>query len=358
MAYVKSEDVKKREQDYYAYLKNNNPGEFSSEYTDKANAALADIENMGEFKYNPATDVGYQAARKQYTAGGQQAMKDTLGAATELTGGYDNSYAQVAAQQTFNRYMSELANMMPQFENQAYGRYQDQRNQKIDYYGIMENARQRAYNEHMDKVNRYNAEADRLYGLYGDAYNADYTAYRDSVADQQYADQWALTQEQWEHDKAMDNASATAAQTSAEADYYKALAEYEDGLAGEEPLFYEYAGDEKDDSGNIIGKNFYYNGKLRNYDVGINPYTNTRNDDAKNGTFSNGYQPDNVGGKKLSKTGYQTDDNGKLQNIYTTNDGHYWLWNGVANEYEEVENPEPDRTALTSKTKKQKGLTM
>ena len=207
MAYVKSDDVQKREKDYYDYLKNNNPGEFSSEYTDKANAALAEIENMGDFKYNPATDIGYQAARKQYTAGGQQAMKDTLGTATELTGGYDNSYAQVAAQQTFNNYMSELANLMPQFEQQAYGRFNDKRNQQIDYYGILENARQRAYNEHMDAVNRYNMEADRLYGLYSDAYNKDYTAYRDSVADQQYADEFAYRQgqdaianDQWERE--------------------------------------------------------------------------------------------------------------------------------------------------------------
>ena len=351
MAYVKSDDVQKREKDYYAYLQNNNPGEFSSAYTDKANAALAEIENMGEFKYNPATDIGYQAARKQYTAGGKQAMKDTLGTATELTGGYDNSYAQAAAQQTFNNYMAELANMMPQFENQAYGRYQDQKNQKIDYYGIMENARQRAYNEHMDEVNRYNAEADRLYGLYSDAYNADYGAYQDAVAN----DQWERT---FAHNTAMDNASAAAAQTSADADYYKALADYQDSLAEDELLFYEYAGDAVNDLGEIIGKNYYYDGKLRTYDVGINPYTNTRNPDAKNGTFSNGYQPDNVGGKKLKETGYEDDRNGKWQNIYTTGDGRYWVWNGKLNEYEQVKNPEPDRSDLNSGVKSTRRGTM
>lgn len=346
MAYVQSEDVKKKEKDYYAYLKEQDPGAFSSEYTDKANAAFADIENMGDFKYNPATDVGYQAARKQYTRGGQQAMKDTIGTATELTGGYDNSYAQAAAQQTYNQYMSELANLMPQYENQAYGRYQDDRNNKINYYSMLKDAEAQAYNQHMDKVNMYNNNADRLYGEYMDAYNADYGAYQDAVAN----DQWERT---FAHNTAMDNASAAAAQTSAEADYYKALAEYEDSLAGEEPSFYTYSG--VNDDGKAV---FYMDGKSYTFDAGVNPYTGTKNSDAKNGTFSNGYQPNNVNGKKLSKTDYQSDDNGVMQNIYTTGDGHYWLWNGRLNKYEEVESPEPDRTDLTSNTKKQKGLTM
>ena len=333
MAYVKSDDVQKREKDYYDYLKNNNPGEFSSEYTDKANAALAEIENMGDFKYNPATDIGYQAARKQYTAGGQQAMKDTLGTATELTGGYDNSYAQVAAQQTFNNYMSELANMMPQFENQAYGRYQDQRNQKIDYYGILENARQRAYNEHMDAVNRYNMEADRLYGLYSDAYNKDYTAYRDSVADQQYADEFAYRQgqdaianDQWErnfaHGVAMDNAAAETAYLNALSDEELAAEGYE--YAG---IAYEYTPEGERIE---VGRRYIKDGKEYVFDKGLNP--NAFNAD----------MPDNINGVPLKKTELMSDDNGELQYIYTTGDGKYWLWNDKMNNFERIANPYPN----------------
>ena len=100
----------------------------------------------------------------------------------------------------------------------------------------------------------------------------------------------------------------------------------------------------------MSGKNFYYDGKLRTYDVGINPYTSTTNPDIKNGTFGNGYQPNNIGGKKLKETGYEDDRNGKWQNIYTTGDGHYWVWNGRLNEYEEVENPEIDRAALNGES--------
>ena len=337
MAYVQSDKVNKKEKDYYAYLKEQDPGAFSSEYTDKAKAALADIENMEDFKYNPATDVGYQAARKQYTRGGQQAMKDTLGAATELTGGYDNSYAQAAAQQTYNQYMTELANLMPQYEQQAYGRYQDQRAGKIDYYGMLVDAEARARDEHERKVDRYNQNADRLYGEYMDAYNADYGAYQDAVAQ----DQWERT---FAHNTAMDNASAAAAQRSAEADYYSALAEYEDAARGSA---YSYAGDAFDDEGNVTGKVYYQDGKEKTYAVGLNPYTGTTNPDIENGAMENGYQPDNVNGRKLKPTQWESDDFGSLQPVWKTVEFarrgdivRYYVWNESKNRYEEVEKPE------------------
>lgn len=327
MSYVQSDKVKEKEINYYEHLKNNNPGEFSSQYKDKADATLADIESTKAFEYNPALDIGYQAAKKQYTQSGKQAMKDTLGAATELTGGYDNSYAQTAAQQTYNQYMAELAALMPQYEQQAYGRWQDDRTAKVDYYTMLRDAEDRAYAQHQDKVNAYNAETDRLYGEMMDEKQLDYGIYQDQVAN----DQWERT---FAHNTAMDNASAAAAQTSAQADYYSALAEYSDDLEGEDQSLFTYSGVNGD--GKAV---FYQDGKEYVYDVGINPYTGKMNPDAENGTFNNGYQPDNVGGVKLKESGYESDDNGVMQNIYTTGDGRYWLWNGVLNKYEQVPDP-------------------
>lgn len=340
MAYTPSDKVKKHEEDYYAHLQNK-PGEFSSDYTAKANEALNNYMNRGEFKYNPATDSGYQAARKQYTRGGQQAMKDTLGTATELTGGYDNSYAQAAAQQTYNEYMAELANLMPQYEQQAYGRWQDQGNQMLDYYSLMKGEANDAYSKYMDSVNLHNAEADRLYGLYSDAYSRDYGAYQDAVAQ----DQWERT---FAYQKDMDAAAAETARINAETDYLKALAE-------DEPLFYEYAGEVKGKnaagSEERTGTKFYKDGKEYTFDLGINPYTSKVNRDVANGarTARNGYQPlqigvyDNKGNLEefidLKKTEYESDENGVWQSIFTTGDGRYWLWNGRLNEYEEVTDP-------------------
>lgn len=73
----------------------------------------------------------------------------------------------------------------------------------------------------------------------------------------------------------------------------------------------------------------------------VNPNTGKVHKDAKNGVFSNGYQPDNVGGKKLSKSGKKVSDvfsdasyqkNGKNaafgnQNVWSDGD-KYYVWVG------------------------------
>lgn len=81
------------------------------------------------------------------------------------------------------------------------------------------------------------------------------------------------------------------------------------------------------DSGKYAVNTAYYQGKL--------------NDDAQYGTFSNNYQPNNVGGKKLSKTGntitFQTKTlSGQkqtvTQNIWKAGNKYYY-WDGRENEY-------------------------
>lgn len=73
-----------------------------------------------------------------------------------------------------------------------------------------------------------------------------------------------------------------------------------------------------------------------------NPYTGTVNKDAGEGkVFSNGYQPNNIGGNSLSKSGKtvtMADDNGNIQeqNIWKYKDGKntkYAIWDGRTNQY-------------------------
>lgn len=69
------------------------------------------------------------------------------------------------------------------------------------------------------------------------------------------------------------------------------------------------------------------------YAVKTKNYTGTLNPDAKYGTFSNGYQPDNIGGKKLEKTRGTVTVNGQKQTIWATPDGKRWKWDGKKNKY-------------------------
>lgn len=95
-----------------------------------------------------------------------------------------------------------------------------------------------------------------------------------------------------------------------------------------------YATGLTDDKGNPIFRDS--NGNTQVFAEGINPYTGTKNADAKHGTFSNGYQPDNIGGTKLKYSGVSTGITGKNQTIWEAN-GKYWLWREDLNEYVEVD---------------------
>ena len=95
-----------------------------------------------------------------------------------------------------------------------------------------------------------------------------------------------------------------------------------------------YATGTTDDKGNSIFRNS--EGKTLAFGPGVNPYTGTKHSDTEYGTFSNGYQPNNIGGTKLQNSGVSTSITGKNQTIWQAN-GKYWLWRDDLNEYIEVD---------------------
>ena len=72
-------------------------------------------------------------------------------------------------------------------------------------------------------------------------------------------------------------------------------------------------------------------------------YSGEINPDVQYGTFNttdkNGikYQPNNVGGKPLSKAGVTIENNGVNQNVWMTSDGKYYYWEGRDNEYKQLD---------------------
>ena len=79
-----------------------------------------------------------------------------------------------------------------------------------------------------------------------------------------------------------------------------------------------------------------------NYEVNTAYYQGSLNPDAYNGTFKNGYQPNNINGKKLTDSGKDmklttTDRYGNTktltQTVWKTPDGKKWYWDGRYNKY-------------------------
>lgn len=94
--------------------------------------------------------------------------------------------------------------------------------------------------------------------------------------------------------------------------------------------------------GAVIQKDPGIEKENKTYAVNTAYYQGDLNPDAKNGTFSNGYQPDNVNGKKLYKTKDTITFNTKTlsgqkqtvtQTVWYTTDGKKYYWEGRLNKY-------------------------
>lgn len=150
--------------------------------------ALADaILNRDPFSYDKEQDPLYQQYKDTYTRAGQRGMQDTLAQVSARTGGLASSYAESAAQQTYNNYMAQLADKVPELYQLAYSMYMDDLTQDRNDLSMLMG---------LD---------DTAYGRWSDDRNFGYNAYRDQVADSQWQTQFdyqkaqdALAQQNWQ----------------------------------------------------------------------------------------------------------------------------------------------------------------
>ncbi len=106
------------------------------------------------FSYDPDTDPVYHSYRKAYTRKGQRAMADTLGKTTALTGGYGNSWAHTAAQESYRGYMDELTDKIPQLYALAQAEYDRQTDalvQRYEQYLSREQADRESFDDAFDR---------------------------------------------------------------------------------------------------------------------------------------------------------------------------------------------------------------
>ena len=273
--------------------------------------AINDYVNRGKFTYDFNADPVYNQYKDSYTRQGKLAMKDTMGQAAALTGGYGNSYAQTAGQQVYNNYMQKLNDVVPQLSESAYSRYVQEGQDMLNKANALGDADQTEYARLLQDYNiasdeyKNASELERSYAA--DALAREQLAYqkeRDKISDSQWERQFALSRQNRNGDTA---------------DTEKV-----------DSILYNYRYKDED------GKTYFTNpaGKEEAIETGVNPYTRSKNPDIKHGTFSNGYQPDNVGGKKLTQSGYTDNVNGRTQNVWFDTDGLGWIWDGTKNAYQ------------------------
>ena len=83
----------------------------------------AAITGRPAFSYNPASDPVYNSYAQSYQRRGRLAMRNTMGQAAALTGGYGSSYAQSVGQQQYDSYLQSLGEALPELYGMAWQRY-------------------------------------------------------------------------------------------------------------------------------------------------------------------------------------------------------------------------------------------
>lgn len=137
--------------------KNLGSGSYTPVWADAAQQYLEQYQGRDPFSYDFATDALYQQMADQYAQGARLSMMDTMGQAAAMTGGYGNTWAQHVGQQAYDQTMSQLTGIIPELEQRAYDRYQQEGNDLLTQYS-----------------------------LYRDLENQEYAKWRDAVADYQW----------------------------------------------------------------------------------------------------------------------------------------------------------------------------
>ena len=191
--YEKSDIVKQAEALLQQQIANK-PGEYQSNWQAQLDETLNKILNREKFTYDLNGDALYQQYKDQYMLQGQQAMMDTMGQAQAATGGYGNSYAQTVGQQTYQGYLQQLNDKVPELYQLALDQYNQEGQDLYNQYGLYADREEQDYGRYRDALSDYNTELSRLtedaryqaetdYNRYMDAYNMAYGQHRDEVTD-------------------------------------------------------------------------------------------------------------------------------------------------------------------------------
>lgn len=204
-------------------------GGYLSKYQARIDALADAILNRDPFSYDKEKDPLYLQYKDTYTRGGQRGMQDTLAQVSARTGGLASSYAESAAQQTYNNYMAQLADKVPELYQLAYSMYMDELGQDRNDLSMLMG---------LD---------DTAYGRWSDDRNFDYNAYRDQVADRQWQQQFdynasrdQVADSQWQTQFDYQKAQDALAQKNWQTQWDYQL--QQDALAREDALRKLYAG--------------------------------------------------------------------------------------------------------------------
>ena len=170
------------------------PGAYASRWEGQLQELYDRIAERGDFSYDLGRDPVYRQAREQYQTAGRLAMQDTMGQAAALTGGYGSTYGEQVGQQAYNAYLQNLNDIVPQLQQQAYQRYQDEGTDLYNQYSLVKGREDTDYGRYRDTVSDYYSDLSDARSAYNSERSLDQS-------------QWATMLDYWAQKANNENAA-------------------------------------------------------------------------------------------------------------------------------------------------------
>lgn len=151
------------------------PGNYTSQYKDKIDGVMGQLDGMKDFSYDPTRDAAYEQYKNSYTRQAKLANENAQANASAISGGYGSSYGTQAGQssatnslysQALNQYTQKKSDLQNQLSGYQQAEAQDYEKYQTNYQN-WENQRnyyQSAYNQ---AASESQAKKSRGTGLFG-----------------------------------------------------------------------------------------------------------------------------------------------------------------------------------------------
>ena len=129
------------------------------------------ISSRPGFKYDVRADPLYQQYKDQYVQQGKLAMRDTMGRAAALTGGYGSTYGEAVGHQAYDASLKDLAAAIPELYGIAYDKYKDEGDNLLRLYGLAGDQRDTEYGRFRDEMGDWADEREYQRQVENEEYN-------------------------------------------------------------------------------------------------------------------------------------------------------------------------------------------
>ncbi len=143
---------------------------YENQYQEQQKALLDAIINREDFSWDKDTDPLWPVYKKEYLREGERATADALGQAAAASGGRPSTYAVSAATQAGDYYAAKLNDIIPTLYQQAYDKYLNEYQMKLQDLGAVNSQEQMDYAKYLDRLGQYNTDRGFSYQKYLDGF--------------------------------------------------------------------------------------------------------------------------------------------------------------------------------------------